>query len=51
MSETTQNVDIVINNKLETSVTLDESEITLLLAYINKLIDIHKGLKIEKESE
>lgn len=51
MNETTQNVEIVIDNKLETSVMLNENEITLLLAYINKLIDIHKGLKIEKESE
>ena len=51
MSEITQHVEIVIDNKLKTSVMLNESEIILLLAYINKLIDIHKGLKIEKESE
>lgn len=44
-------VEIIINNELQVVNELGESEITLLLAYINKLVDIHKGIKNESESD
>lgn len=44
-------VDIEVNNRRITSVELTREEIDYLLAYINKLIDIHKGLKMESDNK
>lgn len=44
-------VEIIVNGELQVVNELSENEITLLLAYVNKLVDIHKGIKNESESD
>ena len=44
-------VEIIVNSELQVVNELNENEITLLLAYVNKLVDIHKGIKNESESD
>ena len=44
-------VEIIVNGELQVINELSENEITLLLAYVNKLVDIHKGIKNESESD
>lgn len=44
-------VEIIVNSELQVVNELSENEITLLLAYVNKLVDIHKGIKNESESD
>ena len=44
-------VEIIVNSELQVVNELIENEITLLLAYVNKLVDIHKGIKNESESD
>lgn len=41
---------ITINGETTITIQLYDNEIELLLAYVNKLIDIHKGIEI-KESD
>jgi len=41
---------IIINGELQITTRLYDNEIELLLAYINRLNDIHKGIEI-KESD
>ena len=46
------NVDITINGELSVRTLLTNSEIQMLLMYVNKLTDIHKNIIVEdKESE
>ena len=42
--------EITINGKTTLTIQLYDNEIELLLAYLNKLQDIHKGIEI-KESD
>ena len=44
-------VEIIVNSEWQVVNELSENEITLLLAYVNKLVDIHKGIKNESESD
>ena len=44
-------VEIIVNSELQVVNELNENEITLLLAYVNKLVDIHKGIKNESGSD
>ena len=41
---------IIINGETTLTIQLYDEEIEMLLAYVNKLIDIHKGIEI-KESD
>ena len=44
--------NVTINGELTITTMLYDDEIELLLAYVNKLNDMHKGLEIEtKESD
>lgn len=43
-------IEITINGETTITIQLYDNEIELLLAYVNKLQDIHKGIEI-KESD
>lgn len=45
------NVDIIINGELSVRTLLNESEIQMLIMYVNKLNDIHKNIIEDRESE
>lgn len=46
------NVDITINGELSVRTLLNDSEIQMLMMYVNKLTDIHKNIIVEdKESK
>lgn len=45
------NVDIIINGELSVRTLLNESEIQMLIMYVNKLNDIHKNIIEDEESE
>lgn len=45
------NVDIIINGELTINTLLRDNEIQDLLTYVNKLIDTHKNIIIEEESD
>ena len=40
---------ITINGETTITIQLYDNEIELLLAYVNKLIDIHKGIEMESD--
>lgn len=43
------NVDITINGELSVRTLLNDSEIQMLIMYVNKLTDIHKKIIVEDE--
>lgn len=45
------NVDIIINGELSVRTLLNESEIQMLIMYVNKLNDIHKNIIEDRESD
>ena len=50
MTKTEYETKITINEETTITIQLYDNEIELLLAYVNKLQDIHKGIEI-KESD
>ena len=45
------NVDIIINGELSVRTLLNDSEIQMLIMYVNKLNDIHKNIIEDRESD
>lgn len=49
MEQKEYTTQITINGETTITIQLYDNEIELLLAYVNKLIDIHKGIEMESD--